>query len=72
MTNISLLTSTLREAKQAGLVSARKAYSMWNFDDDEQQIQSGYEEMLKEQEEEERKKSEIFGSMDFEHYGDSE
>lgn len=72
MTNISLLTSTLREAKQAGLVSAKKAYSMWNFDDDEQQIQSGYEEMLKEQEEEERKKSEMFGSMDFENYGDSE
>lgn len=65
MTNISILTSTLNEAVQGGLVSRRKAFAMWNFDDDEQQIQSGYEEMLREKEEEERKKNEMFGSMDF-------
>ena len=65
MTNISLLTTTLNEAVNGGLVSRRKAFAMWNFDDDEQQIQAGYEEMLKEKEEEERKKNEMFGSMDF-------
>ena len=54
MTNISLLTTTLNEAVNGGLVSRRKAFAMWNFDDDEQQIQEGYEEMLREKDEEEQ------------------
>lgn len=48
MTNQTLLVENLTKALSAGLIDGRKAYAMYNFDDDEEQINEGYEAVQKE------------------------
>lgn len=68
MTNQSLLVDTLARAKEAGLISGKKAHHAFNFDDDEEQNEEDYNLMLEEQskarEEEYSSFSEPFGETD--------
>lgn len=50
MTNQTLLVDTLARAKEAGLISGKKAHHAFNFDDDEEQNDEDYLLVLKEQE----------------------
>lgn len=54
MTNQSLLVDTLARAKEAGLISGRKAHHAFNFDDDEEQNEEDYALVL---EDEQKKKA---------------
>jgi hypothetical protein len=42
MTNQTVLVETLARAKEAGLISGRKAHHAFNFDDDEEQNEEDY------------------------------
>ena len=68
MTNQSLLVDTLARAKEAGLISGKKAHHAFNFDDDEEQNEEDYNLMLEEQskarEEEYSSFSDPFGETD--------
>ncbi len=50
MTNQTVLVDTLARAKDAGLISGKKAHHAFNFDDDEEQNAEDYALVLKEQE----------------------
>lgn len=52
MTNQSVLVDTLARAKEAGLISGKKAHHAFNFDDDEEQNDEDYALVLKEKERE--------------------
>ena len=49
MTNQTILVETLARAKEAGLISGRKAHHAFNFDDDEEQNEEDYALVLEEQ-----------------------
>ena len=49
MTNQSLLVDTLARAKEAGLISGKKAHHAFNFDDDEEQNEEDYALVLEDQ-----------------------
>lgn len=65
LTNQSVLVDTLARAKQAGLISGKKAHHAFNFDDDEEQNDEDYALVLEEQ----KASQEQFPDMPF---GDSE
>lgn len=50
MTNQTVLVETLARAKDAGLISGKKAHHAFNFDDDEEQNEEDYALVLEEQE----------------------
>lgn len=50
MTNRFVLTEMLSQAKNAGLVSSRKAVELWNYDDDTMQVEEEYGRILKDME----------------------
>lgn len=50
LSNQTVLVETLSKAKEAGLISGRKAHHAFNFDDDEEQNNEDYALVLKEQE----------------------
>jgi hypothetical protein len=50
MTNQTVLVETLARAKEAGLISGRKAHHAFNFDDDEEQNNEDYALVIQEQE----------------------
>ena len=49
LTNQTILVETLARAKEAGLISGRKAHHAFNFDDDEEQNEEDYALVLEEQ-----------------------
>ena len=54
LTNQTVLVDTLSRAKQAGLISGKKAHHAFNFDDDEEQNDEDYALVLEERKQEEQ------------------